>query len=83
MVNLPLLVACFYFRPRLCRLCEVALALYLVALRILVISIVNRLTASNPPAEYRAAIKFLLVAALPLLAEFGALVAVYRWRVRI
>jgi hypothetical protein len=77
--NLLLRAAGFYFGPRLGRLCLIALWVNALALALLVIPLSNPLIASNPPPDAGAATKILVLASVPLLAEFVALIAVFQW----
>jgi hypothetical protein len=79
--NLLLLAAGLYFGPRLGRLFLIVLLVNALALALLLIPILTMLVAPNEPENSTSAVKILFVAAMPLLAEFVALIAVYRWRV--
>jgi hypothetical protein len=80
--NLLLLAAGRYFGPRIVQLCRVAIWVNALALALLVIPILIMLVAPREPEDTTSAIKILFVAAMPLLAEFITLLAVYRRRVR-
>ncbi len=77
--NLLLLLACFYFGPRLRHLCLVALWLNALALAVLVIPIFNLLLAPQTPSQASVAVKVLFTTTIPVPAEFVALLMVYRW----
>ncbi len=80
--NIVLIVASLFLGPRLLRVCRAALFVNAIALMLMVVPLLNLLLTSQPPAEYRAAIKILLTFAAPILIEFLALLAVLRWRMR-
>ena len=78
--NIPLLVACLYYGPRLRRLCRIALWVNALALAFFILPILSLMGALDPPHDSKAAIQILLRFSIPLAVEFLALVAVYRWR---
>ena len=80
--NLLLLAAGFYLGPRLGRLILIVLLVNALALALLVIPILIMLVAPREPEDTTSPIKILFVAAMPLLAEFIALLLVYRRRAR-
>jgi hypothetical protein len=78
--NLLLIVVSWFFGPRLIWVCRAAVLVNGIALILLLVPLFNLLFATNPPPEYRTAIKTLLTFTAPILVETLGLLAIHRWR---
>jgi hypothetical protein len=79
-LNLLLIVAALLLGRRLIWVCRAAVFISGIALILLLVPLVNLLFATNPPPEYRTAIKLLLTFIMPILVELLVLVGILRWR---
>jgi hypothetical protein len=78
--NLLLIVASLLFGPRLIWVCRAAVFVNGIALILLLVPLFNLLFATNPPPEYRTAIRILVTYTALILVETLGLLAILRWR---
>ena len=77
--NLLLMVVSWLLGPRLIWVCRAAVFVNCIALIVLLVPLFNLLFATNPPPEYRTAIRILLTYTAPILVETLGLLTILRW----
>ena len=81
--NALVILAGIWLGVRLLWVCRAAVLVSGIALIVMVVPLLNLLSAVGSPPEYRVAFRILLKFTFPILAEFLALLAVIRWRMHV